>query len=118
MRRWLVIFLLTLLPLQFGWAAVAPYCAHEASPAAEHVGHHAHQHAGSPADAPKGDAGKLAGIEDLDCAQCHGVCALPLLDGAATSGHALRAARIADTAVAVRTRAAAPPERPQWLRPA
>ncbi|MCA0175635.1 MAG: hypothetical protein LCH73_05000 [Proteobacteria bacterium] len=52
--------LLTLLPLQFGWAAVAPYCAHEASPAAEHVGHHSHQHAGSPADTSKAEAGKLA----------------------------------------------------------
>lgn len=119
MRRWLVILMLTLLPLQFSWAAVAAYCTHEASPNAEHVGHHAHQHAGGETAQPKvakTDAGKLAGMQDLDCAQCHAACALPLRAEALTDGRALPTARGGDAAEAVRTRAASPPERPQWLR--
>ena len=44
MRRWLSILMLTLLPLQFSWAAVAAYCGHETGQHAEHLGHHEHQH--------------------------------------------------------------------------
>jgi hypothetical protein len=46
MRRWLAILMLALLPLQFGWAAVAVYCGHESDPQAQHLGHHEHQHTG------------------------------------------------------------------------
>jgi hypothetical protein len=42
MRRWLVLLLLVLLPLQFSWAAVASYCVHENGAAADHLGHHDH----------------------------------------------------------------------------
>ncbi len=47
MRRWLTVFLLILLPLQLSWAVAATYCAHEADPAVNHIGHHQHQHDGS-----------------------------------------------------------------------
>ncbi|NCV41106.1 MAG: hypothetical protein EBW11_11190 [Betaproteobacteria bacterium] len=40
MRKFLAIFLLVLLPLQFSWAAVAGYCQHEAGVTANHPGHH------------------------------------------------------------------------------
>lgn len=82
MLRWLLVTLMFVLPTQFIWAAVAPYCAHEVAPASFHVGHHAHQHhSGSPgssdtpasadaadqADRPAG----AATVEHPDCGQCH-----------------------------------------------
>ena len=44
MKKFLAIFLLVLLPLQFSWAAVAGYCQHEAGVTANHPGHHTHDH--------------------------------------------------------------------------
>ena len=40
MRRWLLIFLLFLLPLQLSWAASAAYCEHERDTQPGHWGHH------------------------------------------------------------------------------
>lgn len=96
-RRLLLICLLCLLPLQWGWAAAASLCAHESGVGAQHFGHHEHRHqeAGEQtgdADHAKqpikksgsnnsGPAGAVAGT-DGDCASCHGqslnaVLALP-----------------------------------------
>ncbi|MBO9687583.1 MAG: hypothetical protein J7598_13330 [Mitsuaria chitosanitabida] len=99
MRRWLTLFLLVLMPLQFTWGAAAVYCQHEPAPETRHFGHHTHQHgdAGHPgpqadgakpadptgssvdakkltdlkkvADSDKSKPGKLA--PDNDCGQCH-----------------------------------------------
>lgn len=78
MRRWLLIFVLALLPLQFSWAAVARYCGHEgespSAPAgAKHFGHHAHEHEAA-ADHAKPSAAEV----DDDCASCHLGCAQPI----------------------------------------
>lgn len=40
MRRWLLIFLLLLLPFQLSWAASAAYCEHERDTQPGHWGHH------------------------------------------------------------------------------
>ena len=42
MRRWLLIFLVFLLPLQYSWAMSAAYCAHEQDAQTQHWGHHEH----------------------------------------------------------------------------
>ena len=54
MRRWLILFLLSLLPLQITWAAAATvdYCAHDREQTAQHFGHHEDAH---PAGAEKPD---------------------------------------------------------------
>lgn len=80
MRRWLTLFLLFMLPVQFCWAAAAAYCQHEAAAAKTHIGHHAHEHEAKPGDADAG-AGKHAGkaaavkggklVADNDCGYCH-----------------------------------------------
>lgn len=50
MRRWLILFLLSMLPLQVSWAVAATvdYCAHDQDQTAQHFGHHedasAHDH--------------------------------------------------------------------------
>lgn len=64
MRRWLILFLLSLLPLQVSWAVAATvdYCAHDQDQTAPHFGHHeeanahAHEH-----DAPAAEAEKSHG---------------------------------------------------------
>jgi hypothetical protein len=78
MARWLLFVLMVLLPAQFSWAAAAPYCTHESSPTSFHVGHHAHVHQDSPADAqhipsdPETAKGSLT-LNHSDCSFCHGV---------------------------------------------
>lgn len=117
MRRWLAIILLTLLPIQFSWAAVASYCEHEATTQSSHVGHHEHEHhaeQGVTLD-KDGDGQKSAGGVDLDCGQCHGSCAamaLPLANPLALVDTS-RPAPLADAFE--RAHAPTPPERPQWL---
>jgi hypothetical protein len=95
-RRFLAIVLLTLLPLQFSWAAVATYCGHETEAAARHLGHHEHQHqAGADthaelaADADvdtDADRDKASSAMDLDCGHCHGFCGAMLTLPAAIPG--------------------------------
>jgi hypothetical protein len=124
-RRFLAIVLLTLLPLQFSWAAVATYCGHETDAAAGHLGHHEHQHqagadthAGLAADTDvEPDAGrdKAPSAMDLDCGHCHGFCGAMLTLAAAmpgTPGAAPPSATVDENGAA---HAPTRPERPQWL---
>jgi hypothetical protein len=74
MRRWLLVFLMALLPLQLSWAAVAAYCQHEQAPTqAAHFGHHEHQHHDQgAAKAKEGHGDKKAPLTgDDDCGTCH-----------------------------------------------
>lgn len=90
-RRLLLICLLCLLPLQWGWAAAASLCAHESGAGARHFGHHEHRHQEAGEQAGDADHAEQpvkkssnsgpAGT-DGDCASCHGqslnaVLALP-----------------------------------------
>ncbi|MFC4933100.1 cation efflux protein, CzcI family [Massilia sp. GCM10023247] len=74
MKRYFLILLLVLLPIQFSWAIAGAYCAHEEA-AATHFGHHQHKH-----DEPTGDGTKDDGKHetkkiqlDIDCDYCHHV---------------------------------------------
>ena len=44
MRRYLILFLAFLLPLQVSWAVMANYCAHEQEQSTRHLGHHQDEH--------------------------------------------------------------------------
>lgn len=66
-RRLIVSLLLLLLPLQFAFAAAAPYCALERAKVASHFGHHEHPDASAPEPADD-DGGKG---KPHDCAVCH-----------------------------------------------
>ena len=80
MRRWLVVLMLLVLPLQFAWAAAAPYCAHEATTAAgKHPGHHQHLHQGGGDAANADDDGAGNGAKHTDCATCHAGATATLL---------------------------------------
>lgn len=91
MRRWLVLFLLAVLPLQFSWAAVAGYCQHEKVAARiAHFGHHDHDHeaiqhaAHASHEAASADhdheahAKKTPLAMDDDCGSCHQGCSQPV----------------------------------------
>ena len=83
-RRWLLLLLLAVLPLQFASAAAASYCGHETGKA-RHFGHHEHKHqsagksksASSLPDSGSPDSTGTGG--DLDCEYCHLGAAHPLL---------------------------------------
>ena len=118
MRRWLITLLLVLLPFQFSWAAVVSYCDHESGAPAQHVGHHDHEHVGNAADATsQADVPDLddASGQHPDCGRCNAsYTGLPMLmDACAPLGEASRPT--ATLTAATRTRAQAPPDRPQWL---
>jgi hypothetical protein len=67
MKRLLLIFLLTALPLQMSWAAVSMYCQHESGAAAKHFGHHEHKHQAKADDQQKN---KSPLTNDADCGFC------------------------------------------------
>ena len=116
MRRWLSILLLVVMPLQLNWAAVAAYCAHEASPKATHFGHHEHEHGHQVSVAAALDASSPGVVIDIsDCHfHCPSVAALPMLIAmAAVVAVGPRSAWQAGT---VSAPVLAPPDRPQWPR--
>lgn len=86
MRKVVAIFLLVLLPLQWGAALAASYCKHEAASGQAHFGHHEHSRAPKQAvpNASDGgvvlpsasDSGAAADVSvelasDADCSICH-----------------------------------------------
>jgi hypothetical protein len=74
MRRWLLILMIALLPVQTGWAAIAGACADAGDRNAAHFGHHSH-HDKSSADQDADDPDTA----HLDCPTCHGIgLAVPL----------------------------------------
>ena len=79
MRRWLVVFMLLVLPLQFAWAAAAPYCAHEvATASSKHPGHHQHVHQDGSDVVNAGEDGGGKAVKHTDCASCHAGAAATL----------------------------------------
>ena len=74
MRRWFVILLAVLLSVQFGWAAAATYCVHEAgSQDVRHFGHHtpAQSHLHEVKKSQKSVSGDQQHAVDLDHGHCH-----------------------------------------------
>lgn len=106
MKRWLLILLVLLLPLQLSWAATGAYCA-DAHGAIEQMAEADEEHHAEPATPLAGEPG---------CQHCHGhglslPASLPLLP--AFYGVAECAAEpVLPGLQALQPR----PERPQWLR--
>ncbi|WP_136416097.1 cation efflux protein, CzcI family [Herbaspirillum sp. ST 5-3] len=76
MKKFLLIFLLMLLPYQFSWAAAAVYCQHETERTTQHFGHHSHAH-DAKSDTVK-DSGNPFKIH-TDCEYCHLACQSPFV---------------------------------------
>lgn len=72
MRRWVLLLLLFVLPIQLVWAAAAPYCAHEGNASTKkHFGHHEHQHKGGAQAQDSDDNSASGGANHVDCESCH-----------------------------------------------
>lgn len=91
MRRYVLVFLMLVLPLQWSWAAVVSTCLHEPGDV-QHLGHHAQEHVHASADLHGDDAdGADGACLDSDCASCHGpglaaLISLPAPVGACPGG--------------------------------
>ena len=117
MRRWFLIFLLVLLPMQLSWAAVASYCQHESGgTTTQHLGHHAHEHEAdaAPADSSSAKTNSAPNAVDIDCGTCHaGGCAvLPLPLSVLMANLSSKAH--SEPALHLRSQPASLPERPNW----
>lgn len=76
MKKFFLLLLLFVLPLQMSWAAASAYCLHEEGKAAQHPGHHSHQHKASADDEAQADTGKdlkTKAKAHSDCNVCHGI---------------------------------------------
>ena len=76
MRRFVLLFLMLILPLQWSWAAVASVCRHETGSAAQHLGHHVHEHAAVLNDTTADTTADTDGANvwfDADCCSFHGL---------------------------------------------
>lgn len=78
MRRFFILAMLLLFTAQGAWAALSSYCQHEEGVAAQHIGHHTHQHKVD--DKSKGSS---SSVVDNDCATCH-LGGLGVVPGAAS----------------------------------
>jgi hypothetical protein len=125
MRRYFVIVLLTLLPFQFSWAAIASYCGHETLVGATHLGHHEHQHQEGvgfdggldtelSGTADDGVDGKAPGGTDLDCGHCHGYCSVLLIEPPPVPAAFSATTPKITHAEGGATHAPSQPDRPQW----
>ncbi|GAA0190093.1 CDF family cobalt-zinc-cadmium transporter CzcI [Ralstonia insidiosa] len=113
MRRFVLIFVLLILPFQFSWAAAARYCQHEKATATWHLGHHEHRH-----QQPEGktDAEKKPFV-DTDCGVCH-LVSLPFVYGQTQDVLIANRVEVTDTQHASEFSSlnARAPDRPQWQR--
>lgn len=122
MRRWLLVFLVVLLPMQLSWAAVASYCQHESDSAttSQHVGHHEHQHeadaASAATDLPDTSANPMTatGAVDVDCGTCHAGCCTVMLQSPMLVMAKLPSETHSATALRLSSQPASLPERPNW----
>ncbi len=110
MKRWLVVLLALLLPVQFAWAGAATYCDHETTGRTQHFGHHEHVHQPSAEES----SGKSLG--DNDCGTCHAGSALLVEFTALPNAFPASAAVIPHRLRPIPTALARAPDRPQWLR--
>ena len=122
MRRWLLIFIVVLLPLQLSWAAVASYCQHESDTAitSQHLGHHEHQHeadaAPSATEHTSANTTTATGAVDVDCGTCHAGCSTPMLQSLTLVMAKLSPALHSTSALRLSSQPASLPERPNWAR--
>jgi hypothetical protein len=113
MKRYLAIFLLVLLPLQFSWAAMASHCQHETVVTVQHPGHHSHEHSSAEHPETVENADSSAAI-DHDCATCHLGCAAALVSDLTTTTVAVSENHPLHLQVMASQPSIERPERPKW----
>lgn len=119
MRRLVIVFLLMAMPFQWSWAVAGGICEHETGKAAQHFGHHSHEHDAKAVKAGKTSAeSKNPGVGiDADCAYCHLLVAEPSAPSQAPPSALADASHLVATLPLFGSLLADEPERPKW-RPA
>jgi hypothetical protein len=116
MKRLLLIFLLTILPLQSTWAAVATYCQHEQEVKSHHFGHHEHQHENGHEQAHAEEQQKDSSIKfHTDCLTCYGAAAamiMPRVDAFPVEPNSLL---VASSDFRLTSIPSSRPEKPKWV---
>lgn len=118
MRRWLLLLMLVVLPMQFASAAAATYCRHEPG-VSKHFGHHEHRHQAS---GDQKSALESAGDEshtgtalgDPDCEYCHLGAAHPLLQDFGQPRSAVDSVMAVQEVLSFGTRDPDVLDRPNW----
>ncbi len=114
MRRLCLILMLLVLPLQVSWAAVSSYCKHESGTAAQHFGHHYHQHKIKAADKTSADAPIQV---DMDCTFCFASAfGMITVQSTTASADVPQAAPAFAKTVFLASIRPDRPERPKWMR--
>lgn len=116
MRRFLLIFLVVMMPLQLSWAAVSSYCQHESGAASKHFGHHEHKHqqASKVGDSDQTKA-KAFGTVDADCHFCHACSPVILSNTEVISSVVTEPLFAMWASEASRSNPSPRPERPNWV---
>jgi hypothetical protein len=113
MKKYLAIFLLALLPLQFSWAAVVGYCQHETSVTAKHPGHHTHEHQSADHQESSKKTSPSASM-DHDCVTCHLSCTAALTTNLNTTPLATSDSHQLYVQSSLSQLSRERPERPKW----
>lgn len=114
MKKYLAILLLLVLPVQSAWAAVDSFCKHETGAAAEHLGHHDHQHKyeGTEPAATDSSSGSTGANADYD--HCHGGTSSVLSATLSVTAHRAATPSSHSLGDLLPPPLADRPERPQW----
>jgi hypothetical protein len=113
-KRFFLILLMLILPVQYSWSAAAVYCQHEQdSPV--HFGHHAHQH-DAKAGEPDGHAKVKVKGADADCEYCHLFSHASFVPFAVQSAVPAARDHVAPQALTYSSCIPRRPPRPNWSR--
>ncbi|WP_395400918.1 hypothetical protein ACHMW6_25200 [Pseudoduganella sp. UC29_106] len=115
MVRRLLFAVLTAFLLQISWGMVASYCTHETGKAANHFGHHQHQHKVTPQDsAESGTSLAKKGAPHTDCASCAHISFAIIGVSPAAAQLTVSGFAPPERDTSLDSLAQTPPERPQW----
>jgi hypothetical protein len=113
MKKYLAIFLLALLSLQFSWAAVVGYWQHETSVTAKHLGHHTHKHQSADHQESSKNTSPSTSM-DHDCVTCHLCCTAALTTNPNTTTLATTDSHQLFVQSSISQLYKQRPERPKW----
>lgn len=116
MKKFLLLLLLTILPIQYAWSMAATYCQHEESKVSKvsHFGHHGHQHQAQAGDQSDHDEQGQQSKTHGDCEVCHHAVQASVLDDSSVITPAAAGALFAPSSPHYLSYIAEGPPRPNW----
>lgn len=118
MKKFLLIILLTILPIQYAWSMAAVYCQHEQlneKHPVSHFGHHGHQHQAQAGDEDDDDHQPGKTKVHSDCEVCHHAVQVSVLDAPGVATLATSSGYAPPATAQYLSHIAEGPPRPNWL---